>query len=800
MLVGLLCGEIAKGGRATVAYELLTFLSQRVDDLPTDIISYNRSDLTQAEPVTLVRKLKPTVIWANCTEDYGQYLSDHDPTVWCYLDLDELAPDNFDFDEFCKAHRENGELSSDDDPGRIAIAGLSEEEEEEAWSTSKEEEEASTPKPREAPPARAPPAVRGGSTLNHTTTGDVISSCREGGSRGSSALVRRAKQAEKQKLPHRTKHTAMEDTRTDHRPPRHTTSKYDFVKVKVWLGDHNDHYYVLSRFLVSRTLTLTQIPHVTAIKIALELKKLLVDNSLLDVSQSDLEANLFKLMRRRGFGDEYISRYQMMTRFHHLRVPLIVLVCGTACVGKSTIATQLAQRLNLPNVLQTDMIYELLRTAEDSPLHPEPVWARNLSPEEVLSEFCRECRVVRKGLEGDLAKSMREGKPIIIEGVQIDPAIYLQEMAGILPPLSTASGPNGVVPTPPATIDSLGVLVTPPVPDVCGPGRGPDGDTADASVARRSQQRSDDESSGRGQGEAGSVAIADRAKVGWSSGKGLEEEGRGTPSPSESSGERELQHAGPSSGNVRGSSCATAGSGRFGSVTAQGNGTSGEGDEPEEGGGENGVRKSIERAELGSVDNASEELDEHVGSRCKAEGSVQAALGNSSIGREETEKGAAMEGRTGGGESIEETTGREEDGQLKAGEEGKAELGKDAREDVAVVGKSESSRAECTRRKQVGKHTLKPIIVLIVLKMDEEDHDSLLEEWFGNRMSPPYDGNLAQVRANLRVIQKYLCSFEGQGVATVKVSPTTFSQTLDGLHGFLLQSIEMGCRMQSLKK
>ena len=38
-------------------------------------------------------------------------------------------------------------------------------------------------------------------------------------------------------------------------------------------------------------------------------------------------------------------------RFHHQRVPLVILVCGTACVGKSTIATQLAQRLNLPNVL-----------------------------------------------------------------------------------------------------------------------------------------------------------------------------------------------------------------------------------------------------------------------------------------------------------------------------------------------------------------------------------------------------------------------------------------------------------------
>ncbi|KAL7618040.1 hypothetical protein Lser_V15G04275 [Lactuca serriola] len=112
-------------------------------------------------------------------------------------------------------------------------------------------------------------------------------------------------------------------------------------------------------------LTVTKIPNHVALKIAHELKKLLIDNSLLDVSQSDLEASLFKLMERRGYGQEYINRHKMMTRFHHQQVPLVILVCGTACVGKSTIATQLGQRLNLPNVLQTDMVYELLRTSTE---------------------------------------------------------------------------------------------------------------------------------------------------------------------------------------------------------------------------------------------------------------------------------------------------------------------------------------------------------------------------------------------------------------------------------------------------
>ena len=31
-------------------------------------------------------------------------------------------------------------------------------------------------------------------------------------------------------------------------------------QVKVWLGDNADHYYVLSRFLLCRMLTVTKVP------------------------------------------------------------------------------------------------------------------------------------------------------------------------------------------------------------------------------------------------------------------------------------------------------------------------------------------------------------------------------------------------------------------------------------------------------------------------------------------------------------------------------------------------------------
>ena len=36
-------------------------------------------------------------------------------------------------------------------------------------------------------------------------------------------------------------------------------SMYDFVKVKVWLEQNADHYYVLSRFLLSKMLSVTKV-------------------------------------------------------------------------------------------------------------------------------------------------------------------------------------------------------------------------------------------------------------------------------------------------------------------------------------------------------------------------------------------------------------------------------------------------------------------------------------------------------------------------------------------------------------
>jgi hypothetical protein len=168
---------------------------------------------------------------------------------------------------------------------------------------------------------------------------------------------------------------------------RHTSSLYDYVKVsrlltikhygppdrlalvalrvqvRVWLGDRADpgcHSHVLSRFLIARTLMATQVHFSTAVKVALEVKKYLVDTDQLEIGQAQLEAAIFKFMRRRSLPEDCIFQYKLLSAFHQRRQALIVLVAGGVLCHKSTISAQLAQRMNLGNVLDVDCVARLL--------------------------------------------------------------------------------------------------------------------------------------------------------------------------------------------------------------------------------------------------------------------------------------------------------------------------------------------------------------------------------------------------------------------------------------------------------
>jgi len=73
-----------------------------------------------------------------------------------------------------------------------------------------------------------------------------------------------------------------------------------------------------------------------------------------------MEEELAEEMRALGFGPEYFCRLKLVQTFFSEKRPLIITVCGTPCVGKSTLAQKLAERFNLPYVIPTDLLYKVL--------------------------------------------------------------------------------------------------------------------------------------------------------------------------------------------------------------------------------------------------------------------------------------------------------------------------------------------------------------------------------------------------------------------------------------------------------
>ncbi|RLN96938.1 hypothetical protein BBJ28_00016150 [Nothophytophthora sp. Chile5] len=89
---------------------------------------------------------------------------------------------------------------------------------------------------------------------------------------------------------------------------------------------------------------------------------------------------------------------------------------------------RLADRLNLSSVLQTDLIFELMCnfSGQEKTSYVTSVFP---SKDELISEYQKECKVVRKGVESDIDKCLKDGKSLIIEGFHIDPRLYQKTIA-----------------------------------------------------------------------------------------------------------------------------------------------------------------------------------------------------------------------------------------------------------------------------------------------------------------------------------------------------------------------------------
>jgi 2-phosphoglycerate kinase len=90
---------------------------------------------------------------------------------------------------------------------------------------------------------------------------------------------------------------------------------------------------------MSRILTLIKVNEKDAVKITLDIKKHFVEANITDVTQQELERVLFLKLSEHSYSEHFVQRYKLITSFYQKKVPFVILICGTECMGKSTLIT-----------------------------------------------------------------------------------------------------------------------------------------------------------------------------------------------------------------------------------------------------------------------------------------------------------------------------------------------------------------------------------------------------------------------------------------------------------------------------
>lgn len=131
-----------------------------------------------------------------------------------------------------------------------------------------------------------------------------------------------------------------------------------------------------------------------------------------------------------------VSRLDKWRVLRETTEPVIILIGGATGVGTSTLAADVARRLNIQSVIGTDSIREVLRRAVSPALLPmlhkssygvkkEDIRVPVAEEELVLYGFRAQSSQVSVGVEAIVERGLREGTNLVIEGVHLVPEIIL---------------------------------------------------------------------------------------------------------------------------------------------------------------------------------------------------------------------------------------------------------------------------------------------------------------------------------------------------------------------------------------
>lgn len=185
-----------------------------------------------------------------------------------------------------------------------------------------------------------------------------------------------------------------------------------------------------SKGILASSISVIGLDIITAHKIALEIQDYFLKNKIYSLSLGELRSLAFRFIKDK-VSLEYAERYLLWQSVGKLEKPIIILIGGSTGVGKSTIATILANRLNITRVASTDAIREVMRASVPEKLISSLKGSsynayKNLTfppsgAEPVILGFREQVLAVNVGIEAIIERNILEKSDTIIEGAHVVP-------------------------------------------------------------------------------------------------------------------------------------------------------------------------------------------------------------------------------------------------------------------------------------------------------------------------------------------------------------------------------------------
>ena len=187
-----------------------------------------------------------------------------------------------------------------------------------------------------------------------------------------------------------------------------------------------------SKGILSQSLLAAAIEPSDAFEVARDIERELLERAAREIDRRDLRRLAYLTLSRR-LGEHTAERYLVWRQYQEPDRPVILLLGGTAGVGKTTLALEVAHRLGIGRVLSTDSIRQIMRMMLSPDLvpaiHGSSYDAERLLPGEVAAEdavlegFRAQTGAVAVGVRASMDRAVSENASMVLDGVALVPGM-----------------------------------------------------------------------------------------------------------------------------------------------------------------------------------------------------------------------------------------------------------------------------------------------------------------------------------------------------------------------------------------